>query len=117
MITDQGSEFINTHQDERPCLDHEFETYLYDNEIDHTPCKVGRPQLKGKIERFFQAYGKYRRRFGTFDEFLTLYNEERPHMSLDWDNLETPIDALDRVLSSTQDDFDDPLATELSPDE
>jgi len=117
VITDHGSEFINTHQDERPCLDHEFERYLAENEITHTLCKVGRPQSNGKIERFFQTYDKHRWRFGTLDEFLTFYNEERPHMSLDWDELETPADAFDRLLPSPQDDFDDPLVTEVSTDE
>jgi transposase InsO family protein len=58
VITDHGSEFVNTHQDERPCLDHEFEQYLDDNDILHTLCKVGRPQSNGKIERFFQTYDK-----------------------------------------------------------
>jgi putative transposase len=117
VITDHGSEFINTHHDERPCLDHEFEGYLHDNDIKHTLCKVGRPQSNGKIERFFQTYEKHRWRFGTLEEFLTFYNEERPHMSLAWDNLETPADAFDRLLPSPTDDFDDPFATEVSTDE
>jgi len=60
VITDHGSEFINTHQDERPCLDHAFERYLHDNNIKHSLCKVGRPQSNGKIERFFQTYEKQR---------------------------------------------------------
>ena len=47
------------------------------------------------IERFFQTYDKHRRRLGTLDEFFTFYNEERPHMSLDWDNPETPAGAFD----------------------
>jgi len=55
VITDHGSEFINTQQDERPCLDHVFERYLYDNDIKHTLGKVGRPQSNGKIERFYQT--------------------------------------------------------------
>jgi transposase InsO family protein len=117
VITDHGSEFINTHQDERPCLNHEFERYLHDNDIKHSLCKVGRPQSNGKIERFFQTYEKHRWRFGTLDEFLTFYNEERPHMSLDWDNIETPAEAFDRLRPSPEEDFDDLLATEVSTDE
>ncbi|PSP49197.1 IS481 family transposase [Halobacteriales archaeon QH_3_68_24] len=117
VITDHGSEFVNTHQDERPCLDHEFEQYLHDHDIKHTLCKVGRPQSNGKIERFFQTYDKHRWRFGTLDEFLTFYNKERPHMSLDWDNLETPAGAFDRLVPSPADDPEDPLATEVSTDE
>jgi len=73
VITDHGSEFITTHRDERPCLDHDFESYLDNHEIKHTLCKVGRPQSNGKIERFFQTYDKHRWRFGTLDEFLIFY--------------------------------------------
>jgi Integrase core domain. len=52
-LTDHGSEFINTRQDDRPCLDHEFESSLHDHDIKYALCKVGRPQSNGKIERFF----------------------------------------------------------------
>ena len=65
-----------------------------------------------RIERFFKTYDKHRWRFGTLDEFLTFYNKERPHMSLDWDNLETPAGAFDRLVPSPADDPDDPLATD-----
>jgi transposase InsO family protein len=75
VITDHGSEFINPHQDERPCLDHTFEGYLDENDIKHTLCKVGRPQSNGKIERFLQTYDKHRWRLGTLSEFLAFYNE------------------------------------------
>jgi hypothetical protein len=50
-------------------------------------------------------------------EFLIFYNEERPHMSLDCDNLETLTEAFDRLLSQQTDDPTDPLATEVSTDE
>lgn len=43
VITDHGWEFINTHQDERPYLDHKSECYLHENDIKHTLRKVGRP--------------------------------------------------------------------------
>jgi len=111
VITDHGSEFVNTHQDERPCLDHEFERYLDDTDIIHTLCTVGRPQFNGKIERFFQTYDKQRWRFGTLEEFLTFYNYERPHISLDWDNLETPAEAFDRLLPALDQDEIETLLT------
>ncbi|MEF8838835.1 MAG: integrase core domain-containing protein [Haloarculaceae archaeon] len=117
VITDHGTEFINTHRDGRPCLDHEFERYLHENHIEHTLCKVGRPQSNGKIERFFQTYDKHRWRFDSLEEFLTFYNEVRPHMSLDWDNLETPAEAFDRLLPSPAEEINDFLATEVSTDE
>jgi putative transposase len=117
VITDHGSEFINTRKDERPCLDHAFERYLHDKDIKHSLCKVGRPQSNGKIERFYQTYEKHRWRLGTLDEFLAFYNKERPHMSLDWDNLETPVEAFDRLRPSPETDFDDLLETEVTTDE
>ena len=116
VITDHGSEFVNPRQDDRPCLDHEFERFLHDNDIGHTLCKVGRPQPNGKIERFFQTYEKHRQRFGTLEEFLTFYNEERPHMSLDWDNLETPAEAFERLVPSPVTGGGDLLATGVSVD-
>ena len=116
VITDHGSEFVNPRQDDRPCLDHEFEHYLHDNDIEHTLCKVGRPQSNGKIERFFQTYEKHRERFGALDEFVTFYNKERPHMSLDWDRLETPAEAFGRLVPSPATGGGDLLATEVTVD-
>ncbi len=117
VITDHGSEFVNTRQDERPDLDHAFEGYLHDNDIMHTLGKVGRPQSNGKIERFYQTYDKHRWRLGSLERFLTFYNEERPHMSLDWDNLETPEGAFDRLRPSSEEDIEDLLATEVGTHE
>jgi hypothetical protein len=37
--------------------------------------------------------------------FLACYNEERPHMSLNWDELETPAAAFDGLLPSPIDDL------------
>lgn len=117
MITDHGSEFVNTHQDKRPCLDHRFERYLHENNIKHSLCKVGRPQSNGKIERFFQTYEKQRWRFDSLEEFLDFYNKERPHMSLKWDKLETPYEAFHRLFPDPQTDLDEPLKNEVSTDE
>jgi putative transposase len=116
VVSDHGSEFVNPRRDNRPDRDHEFERYLHENDIEYTLCKVGRPQSNGKIERFFQTYEKHRQRFGTLDEFLTFYNEERPHMSLDWDRLEMPAEAFGRLVPSPAAGNGDPLATEVTVD-
>jgi putative transposase len=117
VITDHGSEFVNPHQDERPCLDHDFEGYLHEHDIKHSLCAVGRPQSNGKIERFFQTYEKQRWRFDSLQAFLDFYNKERPHMSLTWDELETPYEAYDRLRPNPQADIPDLLSTEVSTDE
>ncbi len=94
-----------------------FERYLHENDIKHTLCKVGRPQSNGKTERFFQTYDKHCWRLGTLDEFLAFYNEDRPRMILNWDELETPIDGFDRLLPPPADDLEEPLATEVTTDD
>jgi hypothetical protein len=38
-------------------------------------------------------------------------------MNLDWDNLETPAEAFDRLRPLPEEDLEDPLATEVSTDE
>lgn len=117
VITDHGSEFVNPHQDERPCLDHEFEGYLAEHDIKHSLCAVGRPQSNGKIERFFQTYEKQRWRFDSLQEFLDFYNKERPHMSLTWNELETPYEAYDRLCPNPHADIPDLLSIEVSTDD
>ncbi|MFB6215890.1 MAG: integrase core domain-containing protein [Candidatus Aenigmatarchaeota archaeon] len=96
VITDNGTEFVNSKTDGID-PDHVFEGYLEENGIDHTLCKVGRPQTNGKIERFFKTYGDHRWRFSSLNEFIDYYNTERPHMSLKWSELETPKDAFERL--------------------
>jgi transposase InsO family protein len=113
IITGQGSEFVNTRQNDRPDPEHEFEVYLHEHSIVHSFGKVGRPQTNGRIERFYQTYKKHRWRLGTLEVFLSFYNDVRPHMSLDWDNLETPADAFDRLLLSPAGELEDPLDTEV----
>ncbi|MFB6282452.1 MAG: integrase core domain-containing protein [Halobacteria archaeon] len=101
VITDNGTEFVNSKTDGID-PDHVFEGYLEENGIDHTLCKVGRPQINGKIERFYQTYGKQRWRFSSLDEFIGYYNTERPHMSLKWGELETPSEAFERLLPTPE---------------
>lgn len=79
----------------------------------HTLCKVGRPQSNGKIERFYQTYEKHRWRFDSLDEFLEFHNKTRPHMRLDWDNLETPSAAFGRLLPAINEEVDNLLAMEV----
>jgi len=102
VITDHGSEFYANKRDDRGEADHQFESYLAENDIKQTLCKVGRPQSNGKIERFFQTYEKQRWRFDSLDEFLGYYNQDRPHQSLRYRELETPAEAFDRLLPTAE---------------
>jgi hypothetical protein len=47
------------------------------------------------------VYGEVERKLHLFEdihEFVHWYNHIRPHMSLDWDNLETPVQAYERKM-------------------
>jgi len=66
--------------------------------IKHYLARVNRPQTNGKVERFFLTY-KTEFATGTFSnikEYISHYNEQRPHMSLNyktprevWEDLKT----------------------------
>ena len=61
-------------------------------------CRVKHPQSNGKIEKFFDIYDQRRWEFESLEEFTYWYNHIRPHMSLDFDNLETPYQAFNHRL-------------------
>ena len=103
VITDHGAEFYANKRDEDGNAEHSFEQHLEEHDITHTLCKVGRPQSNGKIERFFQTYDKHRWRFDSLERFIEYYNDQRPHQSLRYDDLETPAEAFDRLLPTAAD--------------
>jgi hypothetical protein len=51
------------------------------------------PQTNGKIERFYETFQSKIHHFNSMEEFVIWYNTKRPHMSLNWDQLETPVQA------------------------
>ena len=90
VIVDHGTQFYANKRDKNGEAEHKFESYCENKGIQLILCKYHHPQSNGKIERFFQTYKKHRHRFATLDEFVSWYNTIRPHMSLDFDNFETP---------------------------
>ena len=66
--------------------------------IQHILARVKHPQTNGKMERFFGTVETKAGEFPTFEAFVTWYNERRPHMSLDFDHAETPLEAFERKL-------------------
>lgn len=96
VITDHGSEFYAMRRDEDGQSKHPFERYCAEKGIRHILCKVKHPQTNGKQERFHATYEKHRAQHPSLEEFVQWYNEVRPHMSLDWENLETPSQAFMR---------------------
>lgn len=57
------------------------------------------PQTNGKIERFFGLLDAKKKLFRDVDELIEWYSYDKPHMSLDFDNAETPEEAFWRKLT------------------
>jgi len=88
IMTDHGSTYYANH----PNADQEkteFRIALDALSIKHVLARINRPQTNGKIERWF---GTYKQEFMTstfknIQDYVRHYNEQRPHMSL---NYQTP---------------------------
>jgi transposase InsO family protein len=87
MLTDRGTEFCGNREH------HEYELYLAVENIDHTKTKVRSPQTNGICERFQRTilnefyqiafrkkiYNSLEELQQDVDEWITEYNEDRPH--------------------------------------
>jgi putative transposase len=88
IMTDHGSVYYAN----RPEADQnntQFRIILNVLGIKHYLARVNRPQTNGKVERFFLTYKTEfaTQSFTTMKDYMRHYNEERPHMSL---NYKTP---------------------------
>lgn len=121
ILTDRGSQFYANKAEFKKKGATAFETALVEMGIKHRLARVNHPQTNGKLERF---HGEIQAKFHLFrdmDEFVDWYNNIRPHMSLDWDNLETPAQAFARKMPAAGADLQDPqngerYRAETSPD-
>lgn len=93
VITDHGSQFTNNNGGESS-----FRSFLDENGIKHILCRIKHPQSNGKVERAFGTYERNRDAFASAAEYLHWYNRVRPHMSLNFDELETPWQAFERKM-------------------
>jgi len=87
MLTDRGTEFCGKVEQ------HDYELYLFVNDIEHTKTKVRHPQTNGIVERFhktileeFYQVAFRKKIYSTLDElqkdvddWLVYYNNERTH--------------------------------------
>jgi putative transposase len=96
IMTDHGSQFFASCGDNRTPGVTSFQGHLTKLGIRHILERVGYPQSNGKVERLFGSLQLGIKRFNSVEEYVTYYNERRPHMSLDFDNLETPVQAFYR---------------------
>ena len=106
IMTDHGSQFYSNEKDSMERGASRFERRLVEMGIRQVLAGVNHPQTNGKVERL---HGEIQRKLHEFEEimmrksdpidlFMKWYNYDRPHMSLDWDNLETPVQAFESKM-------------------
>ncbi len=126
ILTDRGTQFYATESEAKKKGASKFEQRLVELDIKHILARVRHPQTNGKLERLHGEIQRKLRHFedasagktrrgttenssvgGPFytasakdpvERFMEWYNYNRPHMSLDWDNLETPVQAFKRKM-------------------
>jgi putative transposase len=98
LLTDRGSQFYANEGERKEKGISQFEQYLADNGIKHILCRVNHPQTNGKLERFYGVYEQKQHQFRSIDEYVHWHNEVKPHLSLNIETLETPIQAFQRKL-------------------
>ena len=98
LLTDRGSQFYANESERREKGISQFEAYLAEQGIKHLICRVNHPQTNGKLERIYGVYEQKQHQFRSIDEYVHWHNEIKPHLSLNIEALETPIQAFQRKL-------------------
>ena len=98
MLTGRDVQFYISKAEGKEQGKNDFQIFLEEAGIEHILGKVNHPQTNGKQERLFGTIKRHYHEFGSLDELMEWYNDVRPHMSLDWDNLETPSKAFERKM-------------------
>jgi putative transposase len=108
LLTDHGSQFTKISTDAVGYLDERLHEFNKGRKVkvEHIMSRVKHPQTGGKVERVFGTIkSKLRARwphgekeFDSLEELMVWYNTDKPHMSLNTDKAETPIDAFIRKL-------------------
>ena len=112
ILTDRGTQFYASEGERKEKGISQFEAYLAEKGISHILCRVNHPQTNGKLERFYGVYDEKRRQFKSIEEYVNWQNEVKPHLSLDFENLETPIQAFHRKKPLEQ--ADAPVGKEVA---
>lgn len=64
----------------------------------HIVGRVHHPQTNGKVERLYRTLREKARFFSSMEDCVRWYNELKPHLSLEFERAETPIEAHARKL-------------------
>lgn len=94
-IMDHGAQFLSNTGGNSV-----FQAFLAKHSIKPIICRIKHPQSNGKVEKWFNTYERHRDAFSTVEEFITWYNDVRPHRSLNLEVLETPEMAFQRKMKA-----------------
>ncbi len=101
ILTGRDAQFYCTNKEGKAEGKTLFQEFLEANGIKHALARVNHPQTCGKMEREF---GEIKRRIFQYKDFDNIgdavkwHNEVKPHLSLDTDRCETPIEAFQRKM-------------------
>ena len=98
ILTDRGSQFYANEGERKEKGISQFEAYLAQHGIKHILARVNHPQTNGKLERFYGVYEQKQHQFKSIEEYVQWHNQIKPHLSLNIETLETPIQAFQRKL-------------------
>ena len=98
LLTDHGSQYTTNQGGVSEFARHLERLRGKGIRVKHIFSRVKHPQSNGKVERFFGTVRTKAGEFPTFEAFVAWYNGRRPHMSLDFDRAETPLEAFERTL-------------------
>ena len=101
MLTGRDTQFYVNEAKDKEQGKTVFQIFLEEQGIKHIIGRVNHPQTNGKRERFFGTAKSKLHEFKSMDDLIRWYNNVRPHMSLDFDNLETPSQAFVRKMHHT----------------
>jgi len=102
ILTDHGPQFYANEGERKEKGISRFEAFLAERGIRHILARVNHPQTNGKLERFYGVYDQKRHQFSSLEEYVHWHNEIKPHLSLNFEELETPILAFYRKLPQEQ---------------
>lgn len=99
MLTGRDCQFYASEAEGKAQGKTDFQLFLDQEGIKHVLGRVNHPQTNGKEERAFGTVKAKIEHFGgSADATVHWYNEVKPHMSLDYANLETPAQAFTRKM-------------------
>lgn len=85
LNSDRGSQFIPNKFDKHGKASSAFQEALQELGITFVPSRRRHPQTNGKLEKFHDIFEKeFDERFGTIDEFMWWYNDERLSEATDY---------------------------------